>query len=507
LSRPTCPLPPNPVVFLKWGQGAGKASQKEKKINLMFEHIQRKYNGEFRYKLAKKATTCPQCGKKRFKPYINTETGEMLPSQYGRCNRQDHCGYWLDPYKEGYGRLSPDEWKAKRAEQTKQRNYIVPKPQRTEPKPSFIDKATFNKSLAGYDNNNFVLWLRKRLGAEAANEAIRRYAVGTSKHWEGSTVFWQIDGEGRIRTGKIMLYDGEHRVKDEVDGQYPITWAHTALKLTNYNLSQCLFGLHLLKDTTAPVAIAEAEKTALVASIYKPDYVWLATGGKQNINLIEKAAGQLQGRKVILFPDLKATADWEAKAQELRSKCKIDIYVSDYLESVATEQGREQGADIADYLLQNELHRKKLTFGEADSTLRTPLPKETAEPQPAPPTEPPAVERLQPEAIKSAIEEETPAEAQETPQKRVAECSPKTQGVYYGQTFAPVWDAEIKALEAFFDSRKDNLPESVKTGHSVIVNVPLFIESHLARVKAHNGNPTFLPYLDRLTALKNLLTN
>jgi len=34
----------------------------------------------------------------------------------------------------------------------------------------------------------------------------------------------------------------------------------------------------------------------------------------------------------------------------------------------------------------------------------------------------------------------------------------------------------------------------------------LFIESHFATVKAHNGNRTFLPYLDRLKELKQVLT-
>jgi hypothetical protein len=345
-----------------------------------------------------------------------------------------------------------------------------------------MDMGIVEKTLCQYENNNFVLWLRKRLGADAANEAFRRYRVGTSKHWQGATTFPQIDMEGRVRGIKIMLYDGEHRVKDKVDGQYPITWVHRALKLPDFNLTQCLFGEHLLSGNNKPVAIVESEKSAVVASIYMSDYVWLATGGKQNFGLIEEAAGQLQGRKVILFPDLGATADWKSKAQELRSKCKIDIYVSDWLEQVATEQGREQGLDIADFLL------------------RTPPPTATAEHQPA-------IERLQPDTIKSIAEPETPAEGKETPQNRVITPLPKPQGGWYGQTFAPVWENEIKELEMFFDSRKDNLPESVKTGHSVIVNVPLFIESHLARVKAHNGNPTFQPYLDRLTGLKNLLTN
>jgi hypothetical protein len=247
-----------------------------------------------------------------------------------------------------------------------------------------MDMGMVEKTLRCYDHNNFVMWLRERLGAEAANEAIRRYYVGTSKHWKGATAFPQIDMEQRIRGIKIMLYDGEHRVKDDVDGQNPITWAHAVRNSPcydpNYDLQQCLFGLHLLKDTTDRVCIVESEKTAIVASIYYPAYAWLATGGKQNVNLVEKAAGQLQGRKVKLVPDLKATADWEAKANELRSKCKIDVSVSDYLESVATEEGRQRGLDIADFLLRN------------------PLPKATAEPQPATLAETPAIERLQPEA-------------------------------------------------------------------------------------------------------------
>jgi hypothetical protein len=44
----------------------------------------------------------------------------------------------------------------------------------------------------------------------------------------------------------------------------------------------------------------------------------------------------------------------------------------------------------------------------------------------------------------------------------------------------------------FFESRKNTLPASVKVNNcTTIVDVPLFIESSLARVKVHNGNPTF----------------
>ena len=32
----------------------------------------------------------------------------------------------------------------------------------------------------------------------------QRYKVGTSKYWDGATVFWQTDNQNKVRTGKIM---------------------------------------------------------------------------------------------------------------------------------------------------------------------------------------------------------------------------------------------------------------------------------------------------------------
>jgi hypothetical protein len=45
------------------------------------------------------------------------------------------------------------------------------------------------------------------VGASRTQELIAQFYIGTSKHWPGATIFWQIDHQGRIRTGKIMLYD------------------------------------------------------------------------------------------------------------------------------------------------------------------------------------------------------------------------------------------------------------------------------------------------------------
>ncbi|GAB6395559.1 MAG: hypothetical protein MdMp024_1871 [Bacteroidales bacterium] len=219
--------------------------------------------------------------------------------------------------------------------------------------------------------------------------AVELYRIGTTK--DGGTIFWQIDAKGNVRAGKIIHYKPDlHRNKDK-----PPSWAHTALKLPDFNLQQCLFGLHLLRGNNKPVAIAESEKTALVASVYMPEFVWLATGGCGNLSA--ERSEPLRGRKVILYPDAGMYNKWKEKAALLSTIC--DVSVSDLIEKRATAEERADGLDIADFLL------------------RTPLPKATAEPQPATPTETPAIERLQPEAIKSTSGQETAAEAQETEQK------------------------------------------------------------------------------------------
>ena len=61
---------------------------------------------QHRYKLEKgsKKHHCPECSKRRFVRYIDTDTGEYLPHLYGRCDRESKCAYHLNPYKDGYGK-------------------------------------------------------------------------------------------------------------------------------------------------------------------------------------------------------------------------------------------------------------------------------------------------------------------------------------------------------------------------------------------------------------------
>jgi hypothetical protein len=230
--------------------------------------------------------------------------------------------------------------------ETKQYIFQKPKAMKTQPSPiSYIPFSILKSSLKNYENNHFITFLISKFGNQTTEELVARYYIGTSKHWEAATVFYQIDTNINIRTGKIILYNHEtgKRVKEPSDH---IQWIHKVMKIENFNLSQCLFGEHLLKDKTKPIAIVESEKSAIIASVYFPDFLWLATGGKNNMK--PELFKNLQNRKVVFFPDLKAFDLWSAKAKELGLN---NYKISDLLETKASEEEKNQGLDLADYLL------------------------------------------------------------------------------------------------------------------------------------------------------------
>jgi len=67
------------------------------------------------------------------------------------------------------------------------------------------------------------------------------------------------------------------------------------------------------------------------------------------------------------------------------------------------------------------------------------------------------------------------------------------------------WDPYIAELESYFYSAQ--LPNAkVHLGQgTTIKSIPGFLQGHFATVKRYNGNPTFLPHLNRLIKLKDIL--
>lgn len=212
-----------------------------------------------------------------------------------------------------------------------------------------FDLSLVCSTMRGYDRNNLFGFVSAIIGRNEATRLMEMYMVGTSKHWNGATVFWQISADGDVRGGKIMLYDRltGHRVQEP----YPhITWVHSVLRMSDFNLNQCLFGEHLLPHIRdKPVALVESEKTAILATHYLPQYLWLATGGKCSC-LNRQSIQSLRGREVILVPDLNATEEWRQR-MAIFNELDIKATLFEKLEEMATDDERAKGLDIADYLI------------------------------------------------------------------------------------------------------------------------------------------------------------
>ena len=301
-----------------------------------FRYILQPYNG------IKTKYQCPKCDKKGvFVRYIDITTNEHLSPIVGRCDREINCGYHYKPKQYFYD--NKIDSKSIRHSEPIQLNRVIKSPKAS----SYVSSEIFKQSLRNYEENNFIKFLVRLFDIQITNQLIAQYFIATSKHWNGATVFWQIDSLGKIRSGKIMLYNSEtgKRIKEP----FPhITWVHKALNYNDFNLEQCLFGEHLLKnDQIKPVALVESEKTAVLASVYLPQFIWLAIGGMYNLN-VEKCR-ILKGRTVVLFPDLNGFNKWESKVKGLSHLGKFII--SDLLEKKAFDNEKQQGLDLADYLL------------------------------------------------------------------------------------------------------------------------------------------------------------
>jgi Domain of unknown function (DUF6371) len=298
------------------------------------------------YKGPQTRYTCPCCNKpKIFCRYIDTETGQHLNPDVGRCNREINCGYHYTP-KQYFadngrpvdGQQTTDDRRQKNAKQSAVSTVVCG--------PSSIDPQIFQQSITNKLPNHFTNYLASIFGHAVTEQLKKRYHIGTAKHWVGASVFWQVDACNQIRTGKVMLYNPITGKRFKKPYNH-ITWAHTLLKLPDFNLQQCLFGEHLLLNNTQPVAIAESEKTAIIASVYLPDFIWLATGSLTN--LTPQKCQVLKGRHVHLFPDLNAFDKWSYQAEQL-THC-ASVTVSDLLEKNATDKQREEGLDLGDYLV------------------------------------------------------------------------------------------------------------------------------------------------------------
>lgn len=353
---------------------------------------------EFRYKLEKnsKKNVCPDCRKKRFVRYIDIEKNELLPHQYGRCDRESKCGYYLNPYKDGYSKAI---WEQEQGYKTEWKP-VLPKQIKkpiNKPKTAFIPIEVLKRTRNGYEQNTFIQNLLTRVAypfeAEDVKKVISMYHLGTVQNGyrKGAITFPFIDVKNNVRAIQVKQFDETNHTtgtdflhsmieKHHTKNNKPLPeWLKAYQK--NETKVSCLFGEHLLhKYPYNPVALVEAPKTAIYSTLYfgapkhNDDLLWLAVYNLSSLNL-EKCKA-LKGRNVYLFPDLskggKAYEKWKADGEQIQKRLQgTHFHTSDLLEKLAPEQDKEQGKDIADYLIKQDwrLFRKQ-GFKETKSIIQ-----------------------------------------------------------------------------------------------------------------------------------------
>lgn len=288
---------------------------------------------KYKYSLenSSKKFVCPSCGKKTYVRYIDNETSNYLPFETGRCDRENACGYHQRPFNELIDKVVLS---------------ITPTLET-----SYHNESLMINTLKHFNSNNLVLFLKNIASESEVNRVVSEYNIGTSKRWKGATVFWQIDNLKKIRHGKIMLFNPStgKRVKN-TEGKSLISSVRSELKLKDFNLNQCLFGLHLidpsLKGINKSIALVEAEKTAIIMSLFKPEYTWLATGSKSGLKY--EFLLPIKEFHTVAFPDKSEFNDWKKKADELNG-FGFNIEVNDWLE----KSEYQDGTDLADVYLAN----------------------------------------------------------------------------------------------------------------------------------------------------------
>lgn len=449
---------------------------------------------------------CPDCNKKTLVLYIDTVTGDYLPKQYGRCDRESKCSYHLNPYLDGYAKAIQEQEKGNRSELP---NQWKPRPKKAisqpTPEPVFFDFDTFRQTLSNYEHNFFIQNLLQNVSFpfEVADieKVISLFRLGTisNGYRAGAITFPFIDIKDNVRAVQIKQFDEQNHTtgtdflhsiieKHHTRNNKPLPEWLEAYTKQDKRIS-CLFGEHLLsKYHSNPVALVEAPKTAVYGTLYfglpetPESLIWLAVYNKSSFSFDKLKA--LQGRFVYVFPDLSKDGntfkEWETKAKEYESRLHGTRFIfSDILEQLAPERDKNEGNDLADYLIKQDwrLFRKRNIQEQP--------------PQPEP--------------------EKVTGVTKVTHQQNIlfshVSALPKVEVFNTERIEQPQsWEQDVKELEIYYSSIE--LPtQPVKLNRcSTITDCSLFLESHFATTKAHNGKQTFIPYLNRLQELRQTLT-
>jgi len=311
-----------------------------------------------KYHGTKSRHTCVKCGNRNcFVRYVD-EHGEYISFDVGRCNRESKCGYHKKPKEYFAENPRTDKKDFKKSKKRSNSNYgfadrktsAIVEIKTQNPHFDFIAPEHLTATLGNYDRNAFVQFLFD-LFPDCSKEiqaVLKMYFVGT---YQDYTCFPQIDRLNRICKAKLIRFN--RATGKRLKGDYDTSSLVRKLKLKeDFQYKQIFFGEHLLsKFTNKPVAIVEAEKTAIIASLCFPEFVWLGSNSKTWLKA--ERLQRLENRQIILYPDADGFNQWQEIALEAKRQ-GLTVKVSNLIEAHATNEQRTNGYDLADYLIRQQ---------------------------------------------------------------------------------------------------------------------------------------------------------
>ena len=221
---------------------------------------------------------------------------------------------------------------------------------------SYLSYGSVEASAKLVDRSNLFSYLIKKFPkhSDVIRDVFWSYRVGFSAKeringCSACSTFPSIDVEGNVHKIKIIPFptSDHHRIKDKTSKR-----PFDMKTIQGKNVSGCYFGLHLLPlYPSKHIAIVESEKTALVASIFYPQFLWIATQGKGYLDKYRSEV--LRGRVLVLFPDRDALEDnekgrgWKERARELEAAGHTVVIADELLKQCPADST----TDICDIII------------------------------------------------------------------------------------------------------------------------------------------------------------
>ncbi|WP_025764993.1 DUF6371 domain-containing protein [Dyadobacter tibetensis] len=207
---------------------------------------------------------------------------------------------------------------------------------------------------------------------EQVRAIVKRYRIRGTDRYNGGVAFIYIDLNENVRQIKLMDYCRNTGKRVKEPGRIMQVGKELAKKsgIEQINIVACFFGEHLLRGNKKDVYIFESEATAIYASVFYPNCVCLATGGKNGCKWGEYDQYKvLMGRKVTLWPDIDAHDEWVSRAEALKM-AGLNVHVKDVIVKSAQEQAKildieyevfqNQKYDLRDLLIYKDPHNIRI---------------------------------------------------------------------------------------------------------------------------------------------------